>query len=144
MLSGDVNIMLSSTDRSSGKGGESNSIFRCFRLSKLFRLRLFLPRDFLLLRNGLNVGDSSSSSTTIRRFRSFMMLVDGVVTIDDIPSVAGVVGDAVMIILLSFESGEMFVLAIKSETSRGDDIIEDAEMELLLNVLQKLAAYCKN
>lgn len=42
---------------------------RCF--FDILRLRRFFPRIFLLLRNGLKVGDSSSSSIIIRRLRSF-------------------------------------------------------------------------
>lgn len=67
--------------------GVANSIGRCFCFNRLARLRRFLPRIFLLFRdNGLKVGDSSSSSTTMRRLRSFDML--------GVNAVVGVVGIA--------------------------------------------------
>lgn len=78
--------------------GDNSCAFRCFFNSK-FRFR-FLPRIFLVLRSGLNVGDSSSSSIIIRRLRSFGTL--GVVgdirpaieSIADIPD-TGVAGNSV-------------------------------------------------
>lgn len=79
--SGDVNNAFSLV-----LSGVANNICRCFCFNRPPLPRRFLPRAFLpLLRdNGLKVGDSSSSSTTIRRLRSFDM--------PDVRAVVGVVG----------------------------------------------------
>lgn len=76
--SGDVNI-----EFSWALSGVVNNICRCFCFNRPTLLRRFLPRGFLpvLRDNGLKVGDSSSSSTTMRRLRSF-----------DMPGVNAVVG----------------------------------------------------
>lgn len=119
MLSGDVNIRRSSVGLSIDSGGDKSCSFRCFRFSKLLRLRLFLPRAFLLLLSGLNVGDSSSSSTMIRRLRSLAALVDGVLIIGVMSSVIWTGGESMSIHWLSFNSGDSFMAAVNVATARG-------------------------
>lgn len=74
------------------------------------------------------MGDSSSSSTIMRRFRSFIALVDGVVTIVVDMLSDTVVGEIVSIALLSSKSRDSFAFicgVVKSATTDGGAVNSD-------------------